>query len=70
MAEKSSIEEAIKSEIAASDMNLENIDELGQSQGIAHSQFAPTFKRMVSGHAFSCIFDADSEGPKRDKSAI
>ena len=45
-AEKSSNDEGIKSEIAPSDMNIENIDE---SQGVGYSQFIPTFKRLSSG---------------------
>mmetsp|Transcript_8701 Transcript_8701/g.10751 ORF Transcript_8701/g.10751 Transcript_8701/m.10751 type:complete len:232 (-) Transcript_8701:1258-1953(-) len=67
--EKSSQEEAIGFDIA-SEMNIENSDELAKSQGVTNSQFLPTFRRAASGHAFSCVFDADSEGPKRDKSGV
>jgi len=28
------------------------------------------FKRGASGRDFSCIFDADSEGPKKEKAGV
>lgn len=55
-----SAEEQIRSDIA-SEMNNDNSDELAYSQGLR-------FK--ASGRDFSCIFDADSEGPKQDKGEI
>ena len=47
-------EEAIRSDIA-SDIQIENSDELAISQGI---------DLRKTGRDFSCVFDADSDGPK------
>lgn len=58
--EKLSNEECIRSDIASEMLN-DNSDELAMSQG---------FKFRASGRDFSCIFDADSEGPKQDKGVI
>ena len=60
--EKSSNEEAIRSEIA-SDMHIEHSDECALNSNLYQ-------RGATSGRDFSCIFDADSEGPKRDKTGI
>ena len=52
--EKSSNEEVIRSEID-SDVHLDNSDEIAASY---------LDMKRTSGRDFSCIFDADSDGPK------
>lgn len=57
---KSSVEEAIRSEIDI-DLQIENSDELATSLNINNEV------RRGSGRDFSCIFDADSDGPKQNE---
>ena len=44
-------------------MHIENSDELGQS-----GNGATYDAKRAGGREYSCIFDADSEGPKQDLS--
>lgn len=54
------MDEAIRSEIDI-DLNIENSDELATSLNILNEV------RRGSGRDFSCIFDADSDGPKQNE---